>query len=573
MADHYKKVPGHRYLYRLGSAFYFRRGVPLALRPVFGKTAVSVSLGATSLAAARLKLAEHLREFDRLAGNIDAVVQSPVPSAQPSLPDQAAMNAGVRAWVSGAFLRSDPLVTQRSLGIDELDSFVKEQAGLEGHLKGQTKVGAPARLETEWIADHLCKSNGWDIDPASLHYRYLFNVVRQGQIEIAQRAGDLQALQPSPVRNTSLFGAEQYAADAVHRPASPPLHACLERFLARSGSRANDKTRNQSRQRLGVLLDALGRDRGIGTITKDDCRRLRDEVLLRLPANYTKRFRGMSVREAVAACAQTGGALLSSKTQSLMADQLKTFFQWALHEDLVTENPARVIEIAVQGDTIERRPFTPEQLVKIFDAPLYTGCVDDTRSYFKPGPNRPRRHRFWIPLVALFSGMRLNEICQLQKADVVAKGDAYFFDLTRYPSTDRSLKNPQSARLVPIHPELVEIGLLQAIADKRGSDWLFSDLDHDGHEGGSDAVSSWFGRFLTKVGLDADGLVFHSFRHTFRDGLREAGVDRERAFAIGGWKESGVGSSYGEGFSPSRLSEAMQRLHYPGLDLTHLRCA
>ena len=62
MADHYKKVPGHRYLYRLGSAFYFRRNVPIALRTVFGKTAVSLSLGATSLAVARHKLAEHLRD-------------------------------------------------------------------------------------------------------------------------------------------------------------------------------------------------------------------------------------------------------------------------------------------------------------------------------------------------------------------------------------------------------------------------------------------------------------------------------------------------------------------------------
>ena len=362
MAEHYKKVPGHRYLYRLGSAFYFRRGVPLALRPVFGKTAVSVSLGAISLAAARHMLAEHLREFDRLAGNIDLAAQPPVPTAKAFLPDQAAMNAGVRTWVSEVFRRSDPLVTQRSLGFDELDSFAREQAGLEGHLKGQMKVGSPARLETEWIADHICRSNGWEIDPASLHYRYLFNAVRLGQVEIAQRAGDVQALQPAPVRNTSLFGPEQYAADALQRPASPPLHVCLERFLARSGSKANEKTRSQSRQRLGVLLEALGRDRGIGTVTKDDCRKLRDEVLLRLPANYTKRFRGMSAREAVAACAQTGGALLSSKTQSLMADQLKTFFQWALHEDLVCRSASKNVLDADphwKGTQREARRATP----------------------------------------------------------------------------------------------------------------------------------------------------------------------------------------------------------------------
>ena len=118
MAKHYKKVPGHRYLCRLGSSYYFRRYVPPALRAVFGKTLVSRSLGATSLAVARVKLMEHLCEFERLAGNLDAVENSPVPSTRAFLPDQAAMNAGVRAWVADRFQRSDPLVTQRSLGIE-----------------------------------------------------------------------------------------------------------------------------------------------------------------------------------------------------------------------------------------------------------------------------------------------------------------------------------------------------------------------------------------------------------------------------------------------------------------------
>ncbi len=570
MAEHYKKVPGHRHLYRLGSSYYFRRGVPKAKQGVFGKTAVTVSLGSVSLAVARHRLLEHLREFDQKAGLIEPPAVSLLPTGA-FVPDRAAINAGVRGWVADVFRRSDPLNTQRALSDVEKENLKKEQTRLTNHLGWQTRAGSPARLETEWIVEHLCGSNGWTVDPASPNYRYLFNTVRQGEVEIAARAYEIQDEQDAPVRNASLFGPDQYAADAAHRPASPPLHVCLDRFLARSTSKANEKTRAQSRQRLGVMLDALGRDRGIGTITKADCRKLRDEVLLRLPANYTKRFRGMTAREAADACARTGGSLLSSKTQSLMVDQLKTFFEWALDEDLVTANPARAIEIAVHSDTIERRPFTASQLVTIFNAPLYTGCVDDARNYFRPGLNRPRRHRFWIPLVALFSGMRLNEICQLQKADVVMKGDAYFFDLTRYPSTKRKLKTKQSARLVPIHSELIKMGLIDGISDTLVDDWLFPDLDHKGHEGGSDAISSWFGRFLTKVGLEAEGLVFHSFRHTFRDGLREGEVDRDRAFAIGGWADSSDGSHYGDGSSPAKLAQAIEKVSYPGLDLTHLR--
>ena len=391
LAEHYKKVPGHRHLYRLGSSYYFRRGVPKAKQGVFGKTAVAVSLGSVSLAVARHRLLEHLREFDQKAGLVEPPAVSLLPTTA-FVPDRAAINAGVRSWVADALRRSDPLTTQRALGEHEMILLEKEQARLIDQLAWQPKAGSPARLETEWIAEHLCRSLGWTVDPASPQYRYLFNTVRQGEVEIAARAYEIQDEQDAPVRNASLFGPLQYAADATLRPASPPLHVCLDRFLTRSASKANEKTRAQSRQRLGVMLDALGRDRGVGTITKADCRKLRDEVLRRLPANYTKRFRGMTAREAADACARTGGSLLSSKTQSLMVDQLKTFFEWALDEDLVMSNPARAIEIAVHGDTIERRPFSATQLVSIFNAPLYTGCVDDARNYFRTGDVTPVSH-------------------------------------------------------------------------------------------------------------------------------------------------------------------------------------
>jgi integrase len=44
--------------------------------------------------------------------------------------------------------------------------------------------------------------------------------------------------------------------------------------------------------------------------------------------------------------------------------------------------------------------------------------VDDESRYARQGAAKPRRSRFWIPLIALFSGMRLNEICQMDTADV-----------------------------------------------------------------------------------------------------------------------------------------------------------
>ena len=56
--------------------------------------------------------------------------------------------------------------------------------------------------------------------------------------------------------------------------------------------------------------------------------------------------------------------------------------------------------------------------------------------------------------------------------------------------------------------------------------------------------------------------VVHSFRHSLRDRLREAGVDREIIDHLGGWSVSNVGESYGAGYLLQKKYEAMERIVY-----------
>lgn len=100
-------------------------------------------------------------------------------------------------------------------------------------------------------------------------------------------------------------------------------------------------------------------------------------------------------------------------------NKLSSLLNWAVREELIDRNPARGLRVADRRLAREKRdPFTLPQLSAIFTAPLYTGCKDDGLGYAVVGPNRPRRGRFWIPLIALWSGMRQAEICQLLTADV-----------------------------------------------------------------------------------------------------------------------------------------------------------
>jgi integrase len=229
----------------------------------------------------------------------------------------------------------------------------------------------------------------------------------------------------------------------------------------------------------------------------------------------------------------------------------------------------------------KRLPYSTVQLRALFTAPLYTGCRDDGHGYASPGENRPRNARFWIPLIALYCGLRLNEACQLDVSDVRMIEAVTCFKVTEtseVSTTDKRLKTASSARVVPVHPELLALNFVAFVeARKRaGETKLFGEVNLGATGYRSQTFSAWFARFASKAGASSSKTCFHSFRHNFRDALREARVDRDTALALGGWTTAGgsagsVSDAYGSGYRIKTLSEAISRVRYPGLDLSHLQ--
>ena len=247
-------------------------------------------------------------------------------------------------------------------------------------------------------------------------------------------------------------------------------------------------------------------------------------------------------------------------------------------------NPAE--GLAIPDDRNERdlrSPFTVEQLKAIFSAPLYTGCKDDEEGYGIPGPNIIRRGRFWVPLIALWTGMRLGEVCQLRTNDVTAYEGVpvILINDAGEPGEDegdrKRIKTAAGKRFVPVHPELERIGLLVFAEHmkSKGETRLFPEIAPDTLGYLSGTFSKWFNdkrRFLGKVGVASPGVSFHSFRHNYRDALREAEISLERVRALGGWRRDSGGeeSIYGRGLQAATLYAEIKKVRYPGLDLSHL---
>src|SRR5690606_34826148 len=90
---------------------------------------------------------------------------------------------------------------------------------------------------------------------------------------------------------------------------------------------------------------------------------------------------------------------------------------------------------------------------------------------------------FWIPLISLYTGARMNEICQLEVADVTEEKGIPCFQITTEGEDDnKKLKNIGSKRKVPIHKNLIAIGLMEYVAfiRSKGHLRLFYDLKTGG---------------------------------------------------------------------------------------------
>ncbi len=253
---------------------------------------------------------------------------------------------------------------------------------------------------------------------------------------------------------------------------------------------------------------------------------------------------------------------MSRTTANGYISAMSALFRWATREGLVERNVAEGLllpETTHKRDA--RRPFSVAQLNTILGS-------DNFRA-----PRSTWDHRQWVFLLGLYGGLRLNEACTLRCGDV-AERDGVPVVLVRPDEAGvKRLKSRAARRTVPLHPALVELGFLDHVRRRReaGGEALFPDLRPDRRGYYSDAFQKWFGRHLKKIGAAAPRTSFHSTRHCFRDGLREAGAPRDVVLAAGGWAGGGgTEDLYGGGLRASTLHRWVSRIEYDGVDLSHL---
>lgn len=554
------------HLLRRDGHYYFRIRVPKELVGILGKREIKKSLKTSDPREADKRLPIEQLEAQELFEQARKKLSPPHISRNTKTPPSSTIHLtshlrAIKLWherekkerldsLATDFPSGEWLYEAREGASNELAEFSKGETGdVSATIIGTTRK--------------LFKDQNLDFPVGKRDQEFLYEAMRKALFE--QARSELAALEPSfKIPPTPYFEQEFQLT----------LAELVEEFKRASRQAGKtQKTIDGYEGTFNFALEYFGGDSLVKDITTGACRDL-FEKLAELPANAKKRFPELTLLQA---CDRNDVAQSDKLTKTTLENYLKNFralMNFAVEEEHLLSNPARNVKLNPKNKaTGGRVPFTVEQLQKLFNAPIYTGCKDDEAGAFKAGDTRPRRHKFWIPLLGLWTGARLNEICQLYTEDVTSQERVPVILITDETGEDQRLKTKQSKRAIPIHPELVKVGFLGYVEEqrKKGEKYLFPDLSVSKSGSRSDNFSKWFGHFRDRTLGTYTGTNFHSFRHTFRDAIREAELDKEIGARLGGWQGTkDVMDTYGKGHSIIKLQKAIAKIRLNGLNLTHL---
>ena len=234
-----------------------------------------------------------------------------------------------------------------------------------------------------------------------------------------------------------------------------------------------------------------------------------------------------------------------------------------------------VMAFSVDSGLIEANPVTASRIHKRLGSCKPKRRLDDNRGYswselvtlfshaefqrLRTAEGRPGNAVFWIPLIAAYTGGRREELAQLYVEDIHQhEGNSWFIRIID-DRPDKSVKTDSSRREIPVHPDLLALGLLTLVQGRAPGTRIFPQLVKvsDGFAG---IVSkSW--RPITQLcGVYQPGRnPLHAFRHSFKTLAREHGIPKEVSDWITGHASGHIGDSYG--INPlSRMASEIQKL-------------
>ncbi|RWB08987.1 MAG: integrase [Mesorhizobium sp.] len=589
------------YLLRRGASYYARVRVPLDIVDVVGKQEIVKALGTKDENQAKRLLWPVVEAWNRQFDDIrsrrmltpddkaDAVWQhyngtlerdernrQTMPTAADI--DAATERAVERVHSEGIDIRAplaaldaslDVMVLKQGRALDTLARRAKLDA-MRKHLA----AGETALINHE--VDDYIERNKLVIDPLSADRGDLARQMIRAEIEGLQRTlerdqGDYGGSPKDPIVKPATGTSREQAAPGEG------IMDLFEQYAAENPKGIATDTIAQARRDVGTFVDYVGSTCPVHRIDKKAVREWKG-LLMKLPVKATESsaFAGMKLAQIVRHNEKIGKPVITVRTVNRYLAGFSAFCSWLVNHGYLDHNPADGMFLKKPKDKTTV-PFTVDQMNTLFKSPLFTGCqsADEWRNVAKPGNVRIRDHRYWVPLIMLFSGARPAEIAQLAVADVRQEHGHWIMHVTTEGDGEKSVKTQGSMRVVPVHDELIRLGFIKYRdgMEAAGQMRLFPEAKRNKRGQMIAEFSREFGRYLTRLEMKVGrGLSLYSFRHGAADALRRAGhLDEQFGFILGHTGSTMTGR-YGimpQGMLKQRV-DLVNSIAYPHLKLDHL---
>jgi len=341
---------------------------------------------------------------------------------------------------------------------------------------------------------------------------------------------------------------------------------------AQRKARWTHKTRSQFVTSARLLEKSYGA-RPLWRLTQDDVLRL-NAHFSRLPQSHHKSSRhdplsleeicleaAREVEEGKLLPERVGLGVSTTNRHFLFLKDLVTWFQRhvppmseILWKDVIYEDDRDARQ--------QREAYTEDEGRQMFLLPIWTGSLSLSRR-LSEGSQIWHDAGYWVVLIAWYTGLRREEICQLALADVLIEHGIWHFKV--HEGGGGRIKTKASKRDVPMAGELVRLGLPDYVQALRaaGEMQLFPELrTESGKQGYGDVFyKNWWEKIAARLPFVEKGQALHSFRHMVTTELKYQHVFLEdRADLVGHAIPGETAGRYSKQARLIRLKEAVDQI-------------
>ncbi|MDG1286041.1 MAG: hypothetical protein P8P30_00580 [Rickettsiales bacterium] len=472
-----KELSGKQYLQRRGDTWHFRYAVPEELRPSLEKRELRLSLGTKDLDVAKQKRNLEVCKAEQLFSDTrkeSAVAKKLAHKQEAAIASMLDIQRSVLLWFTEKAKKNGSEDSEKYFSIDdqtrhEYIDNLRDGLSIYSH----STEGAVNEREA-WaakVADKIIVRHSFYLPHEHKHYQDMVQLVLRADRELLERRLNHYTHGDFSGKSHDSFFAQSLPSHAsltsIQSGAKEPdktLNELIEEFIKTKEDIVEPSTLKGYKAKYELLIAFLGSETLLSGITRTRMKEIA-ESLKAYPTNATKKYAGLSPDAVIAQAAKNGDATISYKNHKHYVESFSSLFSFAVDEEYITTNIAKKLPKLPKPKMGKKKryPFTINQLNQIF------ATIPNWN--WKTRHGKPPVDCIWVPIICLYTGMRVTECCQLHVDDIKQVDGIWYFDIT--PSIDpeeeeeaeniKHLKTEAANRKVPIPTRLIKLGYLKRV--------------------------------------------------------------------------------------------------------------